>query len=391
MNDAEVSYVPTTYAAIAGWVEDDHASAFAAFLISALRVLDREASASTLTVARPQSSPELVEVCRRALELGQHAVSNKQLAREFFERHFTPHRVSYTTGSRPAGLLTGYYEPQLTGSRTQSAEFSVPIYGRPHDLVNLIDESERGARAGQRTHARQTADGLTPYFTRAQIDEGALAGRNLELGYVADPVDLFFMQVQGSGLVDFGSGDVVRLTYAGKNGYDYTSVGRYLIDTGEIASEDMTLQALIDWLKADPVRARDVMWQNESYVFFEELGKASETTARGIDAIALSAGRSLAVDTAFHEIGTPVFVVSESLTHAAGIGDSSITGFHRLMIAQDVGSAIRGPERGDLYFGSGSEAGRLAGQTKHEGQFIVLRPDRLGDTPELTETKRPAS
>lgn len=291
----------------------------------------------------------------------------------------------------PAGLLTGYYEPGLTGSRIRSGQFQVPVYGRPHDLVNLMDEAERGARAGQRTHGRQTDDGLVPYFTRAEIDAGALAGRNLELGYVADPVDLFFMQVQGSGLMDFGGGDVVRLTYAGKNGYDYTSIGRHVIDMGEIASEDMTLQALIDWLKADPVRARDVMWKNESYVFFEELGKASETTARGIDAIALSAGRSLAVDIAFHEIGTPIFVESAGLTHAAPVADPSGRGFNRLMIAQDVGSAIKGPERGDVYFGSGLQAGLLAGQTRHEATFIVLRPNRLAGASHSARSERPAS
>jgi len=374
MNEA-VSYVPTTFAAIAGWNDDDHAAAFAAFLLSAPRVLERDAGSTAASGTRRRPSPELVEVCRRALE-GRTSGNDRAAAREFFERHFTPYQIVYGAGAQSAGLLTGYYEPQLTGSRTRNDQFRVPVYKRPHDLVNLMDEAERGARAGQQTHARQTDEGLVPYFTRAEIDQGALGGRNLELGYVADPVDLFFMQVQGSGLIDFGGDDVVRLTYAGKNGYDYTSIGRHLIDTGEIASEDMTLQVLIDWLKADPVRARDVMWKNESYVFFEELGKASETSARGVDGIVLSAGRSLAVDTAFHEIGTPVFVSSAGLVHANPAGASE-NGFNRLMIAQDVGSAIKGPERGDVYFGSGFEAGLLAGQTKHEARFIVLRSHRL--------------
>lgn len=388
MNDDEVSYVPTTFAEVAGWDEDDHAKAFAAFLLSASRVLERNLNApASGGNNRPRPSADLVEICQRALARGGSA---SVAAREFFEANFTPHRIVYGAGMQSSGLLTGYYEPELSGSRIRKDRYQIPVYGRPHDLVNLMDEAERGARAGQRTHARQTNEGLVPYFTRAEIDEGALAGRNLELGYVADPVDLFFMQVQGSGLIDFGGHDVVRVTYAGKNGYDYTSIGRYLIDAGEIASEDMTLQALIDWLKADPVRARDVMWKNESYVFFEELGQASETTARGIDAIPLSAGRSLAVDTGFHEIGTPVFVESAGLTHAARAATSSRSGFNRLMIAQDVGSAIRGPERGDVYFGSGLQAGLLAGQTKHEARFIVLRPNRLDVAPSPVETERPS-
>lgn len=167
MNDGNVSYVPTTFAAVAGWVDDEHASAFAAFLCSASLILERDVARSALAVARQGPSPELVEACRRAVEIRQTAASDTRIAREFFERHFTPHRVVNEATSQPAGLLTGYYEPELTGSRIRTDRFAIPVYGRPHDLVNLIDESERGARAGQRTHARQTGDGLAPYFTRA--------------------------------------------------------------------------------------------------------------------------------------------------------------------------------------------------------------------------------
>lgn len=371
MTNEQVSYEPVTYAAMTAWAGDDHAAAFAAFLRSASHVLERIAVQPS-NVGRPGPSPALVEVCRRACDIGGQAAVSAHMARGYFEENFTPHRLIH---SGPRGLVTGYYEPRLPGSRVRTARYTVPVHGRPDDLVNLIDEAERGARAGQQTHARRTAGGLVPHFTRQEIDEGALDGCGLELVYVADPVDLFFMQVQGSGLIEFDDGSAIRVTYAGKNGYDYTSVGRYLIDSGRFPSEDMTLQALIDWLKADLVRARDVMWKNESYVFFEELGPASETATRGVDGIPLSAGRSLAVDTAFHEIGAPVYVMSPSLTHA-GTGPSS-AGFNRLMIAQDVGSAIKGPERGDLFFGSGFEAGRIAGQTKHPAQFISLRPNGI--------------
>lgn len=372
MTNEQVSYEPVSYASVTAWAEDDHGAAFAAFLRSATLVLER-ARGQGSSVARPGPSPALIEVCRRACDLGRQAAISSQMARGFFEESFTPHRVVH---SGAPGLVTGYYEPRLPGSRVRTARYAVPVHGRPDDLVNLIDEAERGARAGQRTHARRTAAGLVQHFTRQEIDEGALDGRGLEFVYVADPVDLFFMQVQGSGLIEFDDGSAIRVTYAGKNGYDYTSIGRYLIDSGQFPSEDMTLQALIEWLKADLVRARGVMWKNESYVFFEELGPASETATRGVDGIPLSAGRSLAVDTAFHEIGAPVYVMSPALRHA-GSGSSS-AGFNRLMIAQDVGSAIKGPERGDLFFGSGFEAGSIAGQTKHPAQFISLRPNGPG-------------
>lgn len=368
MGAPRISFEPETFAELEGWAGDDHAAAFVAFCKSAPRVIER--ATATSTNSRPQPSEALLKACRRACELSrvnQGSVSG-DVARQFFEENFTPYRLSYEGAP---GILTGYYEPELSGARRRSDKFFVPVYARPDDLVNLIDEAERGARAGERTHARRTAEGLKPYFTRAEIDQGALEAQGLELLYVEDPIDLFFMQVQGSGLIRFEDGSTVRLTYAGKNGFDYTSIGRFLIDNGLFPSEDMTLQALIDWLKADPIRARDVMWKNESYVFFKELGPVSESATLGVDDIALSPGRSIAVDTAFHEIGTPIFVRAPRLTHA----DDSSTGFNRLMIAQDVGSAIKGPERGDLFFGTGLQAGQRAGQTKHEGRFIVLLPN----------------
>ena len=377
MSDQQVTYEKVPYAAVEGWAQDDHAAAFAAFLRSAPVVLERVAKGVSPGASRPPPSPELIEACLRALAIGESATSDAQAARAFFEDSFTPHRLIH---SGPQGLVTGYYEPSIVGSRQRTDRYAVPVHARPSDLVNLIDEADRGARAGQPTHARRAADGeLVAHFTRREIDAGALAGQGLELLYVADPIDLFFMQVQGSGLIEFEDGSAVRLTYDGKNGFNYTSIGRYLIDTGQFPSEAMTLQALIDWLKADSDRAREVMWQNESYVFFRELGPASETSACGVDGIPLSAGRTLAVDTAFREIGAPVYVTAPSLTRA-GPGPSH-HGFRRLMIAQDVGSAIKGPERGDIYFGSGPEAGSRAGETMNAARFIDLRPNAANRGP----------
>ena len=162
----------------------------------------------------------------------------------------------------------------------------------------------------------------------------------------------------------------MRIAYDGKNGYPYTSIGRVLIDNGQIEPEAMSLQALKRWLSANRERAKDVMWKNQSYVFFRELSGEEADAPMGAIGVPLQPGRSLAVDTAFHALGTPIYVDAPDITHATKSG-----AFRRLMIAQDVGSAIKGPERGDIYFGSGDEAGRLAGITKQRGHFFVLLPE----------------
>jgi membrane-bound lytic murein transglycosylase A len=292
-------------------------------------------------------------------------ISTPAAAKTFFEAAFVPHRVVHRGAE---GLLTGYYEPVLAGSRARSKEFCFPVYRRPADLVNLVGEAERGALADGLTHARKTAQGIEPYATRADIENGALEGQGLELIWLADPVDTFFMHIQGSGRIRFPGGETIRITYDGKNGHPYTSVGRYLIDAGLFAANDMSLDALKVWLAADPERGRRVMQENRSFIFFRELENEDDGPLGALE-IPLSSGRSLAVDTGYHAIGTPVYVSAPTLTPWAAANS-----FARLMIAQDVGSAIRGPERGDIYFGSGDEAGRLAGTTKHAGRFFVLLP-----------------
>lgn len=317
---------------------------------------------------QPESPEALLRVARIAVD-GSGKVREAGDAREFFEMHFIPHRVVH---AEPQGLLTGYYEPVIAGSRTRTGRFTVPVLRRPADLVNLVADSERGAKADALTHARRTATGTEPYATRAEIEEGALAGQGLELVWLEDPVDAFFLHVQGSGLIAFADGTTARITYDGKNGHPYTSVGRYLIDAGLFPADQMSLDALKDFLKADSARGIAAMRQNKSYIFFRELTGEAAASALGAMEIPLSDHRSLAVDTRYHDLGTPIYVVSPSLTHA-GRPD----GFYRLMVAQDVGSAIRGPERGDIYFGTGDEAGANAGCTKHPGNFFVLLPEAV--------------
>jgi membrane-bound lytic murein transglycosylase A len=367
-------FEPATYADLPGWETDDHLAAFKAFLASAPRI---KAAAKAGNKAGAVAIPsELLAACDAAAKLPTPVT--KAAARAFFEATFTPHRVIHAA---PRGLLTGYYEPVLEGSREKSDRFATPIYRRPPDLVNLVHEAQRGAKADQLTHARKTGTGTEPYPTRSEIEGGALAGKNLELMYLADPVDTFFMHIQGSGRIRLTDGTTVRVHYDGKNGHPYTSIGRYLIDQGILAADKISMGALGKWLRADPLRGSQVMQQNKSFVFFRELAGEEARGPLGVLSIPLVAGRSLAVDAGVHAIGTPMYVVSPTLTHASK--SSKEHGFRRLMIAHDVGSAIRGPERGDIYFGSGDTAGKLAGITKHPGNFFVLLPGPVTATTQI--------
>ncbi len=189
-----------------------------------------------------------------------------------------PHRVIQADGE---GFLTGYYEPVLDGSRKPEGRFQTPIYRRPPDLVNVVSEAERASKSDGLSHLRKTAAGTVPYATRAQIEQGALAGQGLELLYLEDPVDVFFMHVQGSARIKLTDGTSVRINYDGKNGYPYTSVGRYLVAKGLMQADDVTLQSLRKYLRADPERGRKVMWQNQSFIFFRELEGADAEGPHG--------------------------------------------------------------------------------------------------------------
>ena len=346
MEEHVVSLEPVSFAEIEGWAADDHAAAFAVLQKSCRK--------------RPARNP----ACKEALALGENA--GRETARRFFETHFVPHRFV----GLPKGLVTGYYEPEVNGSRERSGKFQIPVYRRPDDLVQVKPDLLRAFYNDSLSVMRRDGEELVPYYTRAEIDSGALEGRGLELVYLDDPVELFFMQIQGSGRVRLTDGTWVRLGYSAKNGHSYTSIGRLLAERGEKPPQGLTMEGLKSWLRADPARGRALMHENKSYVFFRELPvtEAGEGPV-GAQGVALTPGRSLAVDAAYHALGTPIFVMAPDLA-ADGAP------FRRLMIAQDVGSAIRGPQRGDIFFGTGEEAGRIAGTTKHRAQFFMLLPNR---------------
>ncbi|MEL6794841.1 MAG: MltA domain-containing protein, partial [Pseudomonadota bacterium] len=249
-----------------------------------------------------------------------------------------------TTGAE--ARFTGYYEPELRGSRTRSATFAAPLYQRPPDLADA------------------------PYLSRSEIAAGALAGRNLELLWVDDPVDAFFLEIQGSGRIRLDDGSVTRVGFAGKNNHPYRAIGRILVERGEMKVEDASADAIRAWLRAQPDGGAALMNENPSYVFFTERGDLNPDEGPiGAMGAPVTAGRSIAVDPAHHPLGAPIWVEA-----------TGVPGFEgRLMTAQDVGGAIKGPQRGDLFIGSGDEAGAFAGSLRAFGRMATLIPNAAID------------
>jgi membrane-bound lytic murein transglycosylase A len=345
---------PVQFSEIDGWTKDEHSAAFAAFRKSCWKLQRDTRSADGFKAA-----------CDLAIMLPETLSADD--ARQFFEANFKPYLVKRP----PTGaLLTGYFEPEVKGALKPTKEFTVPIYALPGDLTLIRKASDRGALSEELTAARATASGLVPYFTRQEIEEGALHGRGLEIAYLADPYDAFVMQVQGSGLVRLPDGKALRIGFAGKNGHPYTSIGKILVEQGVLQAAGASLDAVLNWLRSDSERGRKLMWENRSYPFFRVLDQAqSGAGPHGALGLPLMPGRSLAVDPRFYQLGTPIWVAAPELKDRKGKPVA------RLMVAHDTGSAIRGPVRGDFFWGSGDAAGKFAGETKHLCDFYVLIPN----------------
>lgn len=356
---------PVAYGALRGWAEDDAAAAFVTFLKSCA------ALGRVLPEAGPRSVPTLkaglAQACAAARRLGP-ATPSPALARLFFEANFRPFRVVPDGGAQ--GFYTGYYEVETEGALTPSEVFSVPVHARPPDLVMESPTANSGP-VGRRVDGR-----LVPYFDRAAIEDGALAGQRLEIVFLKDPVDLFFMQIQGSGRVRLPDGRVLKLNYDGFNGHRYLPVGRLLIERGIVPRDEMSMDRIRAFMEADPEAGRALRRENPSYVFFKALDLPPEAGAMGAQGVPLTAGRSIAVDRHLHSYGSPVFVEADLPLSAPGSAEP----FRHLTIAQDTGSAIRGPARADLYLGAGREAGSRAGRIRHPGGFTLLVP-RLAPPP----------
>ena len=358
---AGAKLVPVAFGALDGWMADDHASAFQAFLKSC--TVRRTPPAELGPASVPTLAAGLAQTCAAAEALGTPAPS-PQVARLFFEANFRPYRVVPDTGG--GAFFTGYYEPEVAGALAPGNGFDVPVYGRPPDLLM----SGGGPTPNSGGALRREGDALVPYFDRAAIEDGALAGRGLEVAWLKDPIDLFFMQIQGSARVRLPDGRVLRLNYDGYNGHPYMPVGRLLIARGLVPREEMSMDRIRAFMEADPQAGRALRRENPSYVFFKALDLGAEAGAMGAQGVPLTAGRSIAVDRKLHTYGAPVFVAADLPLSAPGSREA----FRRLMIAQDTGSAIVGPARADLYFGTGSEAGAVAGRIRHSGSFTLLVP-----------------
>jgi membrane-bound lytic murein transglycosylase A len=361
---ADAQLEPLDWSGVEGWTADDHLAAFAAYQTScrALRNAPQSRERGPIYVA-------LAEICGRAAALHpQHA----KAARAFFEENFTPVRIARL--GEGGGLLTGYYEPIVQGSRFPGPEFHVPLYRRPPDLVarGYGARSDAFPNKGALIGRRNSENQLVPYYDRAAIEAGALDGQKLEICWLKDRFDALALQIEGSGQVILEDGTPLRVNYDAHNGYGYTAVGRVLAERNLIAREEMSMQRIRDWMAAHPDEAAEIRAVNQSYVFFRITGLSKEGEPIGAQGVPLTPGRSLAVDK-LHEYGTPFFIEA-ALPVENGKPPSP---FRRLMVAQDTGSAIVGPARADLYWGAGDEAGRIAGRIRHPGRFVMLLPRAL--------------
>lgn len=367
--------VDLSFADIEGFAEDDHAAAFATF---------RRSCASILESARPprEAAPPdaaLQTVCRLALA---EEIGDSLAARRFFETHFRPRRVARTDASRgeagKSGFLTGYYEPIVEGSLAPAPGVAAPLLARPDDLVSLPPGAARPSNFDATLSAARLLpdQSLAPYPDRAAIEAGAAAAHTKPIVWLRDPVEVFLVQVQGSARVRLPDGRMLRLAYAGRNGQPYTSIGRILVESGEIAADEMSLARLKQWIRdhgQGPAEAGGaLMLRNKSYVFFA-IDERLEASEGPIGGAGLTPLRSIAVDRTIWSYGLPIWIAAEIPWR-----DATPSPFRRLMIAEDTGSAIIGPARADLFFGSGDDAGARAGDIRHAGDFIVLFPIEEG-------------
>ncbi len=338
--------VPATWGEVEGWGEDDPSLALSAFLSSCgpLRLRPQwQAACAEAETLDPLSEPAV---------------------RAFFERRFTPHQLRNSDDGR-VGLATGYYVPDLRGSRQPAPNYPCPLYRRPDDLL-VIDLREVYPDLGNyRLRGRLDEQRVRPYWDRAKIEgeEKPLAGQ--ELFWVDDPVELFFLQIQGSGRILFEDGSRVMVNYAEQNGHPYRSVSKWLLDRGIMPREQMSMQNIKAWARANPTLVNELLNTNPSYVFFREL-PGDAVSPPGALGVPLTSGRSVAVDPRYTPLGAPVFL--------ATTWPNSDQPLYRLMMAQDTGGAIKGPVRADFFWGFGDTAGAQAGRMKQPLRMWVMLP-----------------
>ena len=338
-----VHYRETTFDALPGWGQGPLAPSLRAFLTGC---------------GRPPSL--LVLACELAAMVPP---DDDTAARQFFESAFTPYAMIPSDGG-DGGLVTGYYEPVIDGTKARDADNRYPIFGVPEDLIVVdlatVNPDVRSMRLRGRLEGRR----LVPYYSRAEIDLRGAGFQAPVIAWTADPVELFFLQIQGSGQVRLPDGVRLRIGFADQNGHPFRSMGRYLVERGEMSLDQASMQGIKAWATANPQKLQDALNANPSYVFFREL--PAQEGPIGALGVPLTAEYSLAVDRRFVPLGAPVYLAT---TYPL-----SEERLERLMAAHDTGGAIRGPVRTDFFWGSGPEAGSLAGRMRQEGRMWLLWP-----------------
>jgi len=337
---------PAQWTDLPSWTQDEVAAAWGAFLTSCRALATQSAWHKVCVDADKISRPD------------------NATARKFFELNFQPYQL-VDEGGRTEGLATGYYEPLLRGSRTSKGNFRYPIYGTPDDLITIDLPAFGISDRGSRLKARVDNHRAVPYFDRAQIESGLAPVRGREIAWVDDPVELFFLQVQGSGRIELDDGSVMRVGFADHNGHPYRSIGRHLIDRGELTLERASMQGIKAWARKNPEKLREVLNHNPRYIFFREL-PANLDGPLGSLGVPLTARRSIAVDPRHVPLGAPVFL--------ATTWPLSNKPLNQLVMAQDTGSAIRGAVRADFFWGYGDAAGHEAGRMKQTLRMWLLLP-----------------
>ncbi|WP_353621139.1 MltA domain-containing protein [Labrenzia sp. R4_2] len=346
--------IPVQFADLSGWATDQHADALVAF---------KRFCGPGAPSAANRGPFQLSKGHHKAL---CEAAQASKDARSFFETHFEPFQV------REPGFVTGYFEPEVVASREKTAEFNVPLLKKPDGLVHVPAKARPSGWPTHLTHGRRINGQVTEMPDRSAIMDGALDGEGLELVWLRNPIDTYFIHVQGSARLKLVDGSTMRVGYAGKTGHPYTGIARLLVQRGEGTPEDFTMSGLRRWLEQNPDDRDPLFKENRSYIFFREVTEAEPDEGPiGAAGLPLVPGRSLAIDDSAMPYGVPVFVSAE-------FEDPQQPGqqYRRLMVADDTGSAIRGQSRGDIFVGSGDDAGRIAGEIRHGATFTVLLPRR---------------
>jgi membrane-bound lytic murein transglycosylase A len=354
------------FADLPGWGADAQAEALPALRSSCRQLLGKPPG----TPVGPQAVAGYAGAWKPACTaLAAVPEGDSARLRQVLEARFTPYLA--TNRGEAEGLFTGYYEPLLRGSRKRAPGFEVPLYRQPRDLVVLDLGRFKPDLEGRKIAGRFERGQLRPYFDRAEIDGGALAGRGLEVVWVDDPVDAFFLHIQGSGRVALPDGRELRVGYAGQNGHGYVALGKVLLELGALEKGQVSMQTIRAWLEAHPTEVTALLAQNPSYVFFRELQEGGPVGAQGL---VLTPERSLAADLAWHPLGVPVWLAATHPAETPGTPDPPL---EKLLVIQDTGGAIKGPVRGDVFWGHGPRAEEIAGRMKHRGRLWWLLPNEV--------------